>query len=275
MKENKKSLIIKEYYNIISPLLPFSSCDKISETEDKVLSLLCEINKCSDLFDECRALTEDAKSLQSYAEGALFLASDGAEHSIAYDVKMDVLADIKTDLLRNFNEFIFIRDLKDNANKGDKNSCKLLAFLNWLGLLVPQNRVAALNIWSALAMSGDRPSTEMLIYGYSDTENRKECKRWRDIYDILKREDEAFSAVALYSNYPDYTEEEVQTANVIMFISQKLASNGAKVIDRPMLYYAINSKADYKTKMEMLSTNTNYYLAMHYEDRFSDKKYGF
>lgn len=170
---------------------------------------------------------------------------------------------------------MLIKGLQANANAGEKSSCKLYAFLNWLGLVVPQNSKTAQNVWASLAMVGDWLSIKMLIYAHSQLNDVKEAAKWTHVYDILKTEHEMFSAVAAYSNYPQYTEDEVQIANLIMFLSLKNAAKNSYGIDRPMIHYVLNSKDDYKAKMDKLSGNTNFYIALHIEERFSSKKYGF
>lgn len=275
MNDSKTSTIIKEYFNIVSPLLAFKLCAEVDEIERQILALLCHVKKCDELFDECRAVIEDAKCLQSYSDGVLLVSSDKTQNSLAYDIKMEALSKCCNNRPRLFDGNIFIEELKSDANVGNKNSCKLLAFLNWLGLTVPQNKNTALNIWTALAMNGDRAAVDMLIYGYASIGDDERSTRWQHIHNILTAEYESFSAIALYSDHKEYSEEEVQTANLIMFILQKNSIKDIKCIDRPMIHYLLNSKEDYKTKMARLSSETNYYLVMHIEDKYANKEYGF
>lgn len=46
-------------------------------------------------------------------------------------------------------------------------------------------------------------------------------------------------------------------------------------MDRPMIQYVLDSADDYATKMSKISSETNYYLVMHIEDKYSNKVYGF
>ena len=69
--------------------------------------------------------------------------------------------------------------------------------------------------------------------------------------------------------------DEVQLANLILFIRQKNARGGGKNIDRSMLHYVLVSNESFEYKMERLSSDTNYNLVMALEDRFMGKKYGF
>lgn len=275
MNKTPISIIIKEYYDIVSPVLAYMTCEKLVETERQILRLLCEVNGSEDSVEECWAMIDDAKCIQTFSDGALLASSDATKNNIAYDIKTDVLAKGKISKLKNFEEFTFVKDLQTDANAGKKSSCKLLAFLNWLGATVPKNVKTAQNIWSSLTMIGDQASIKMLIYSYSRSGDSEKAEKWTHIYDILQSENESFSAIAVYSAYPQYTEEEVQAANMIMFISQKYAVNEGAPIDRAMVHYALNSKADYQAKMDRLSRDANYYVALHFEDKFSDKKYGF
>lgn len=269
------SVIIKEYYDIVSPFLAFKTCERIQETEKKILTLLCAVNRREDMAAQCWEMIGNAGCLQTFSDGALLASSDDTPGNVAYDIKMEALTSCRISQVRNFEEFTFRSDLYANANKGEKNACRLLAFLNWLGAIVPRNPRAAESIWASLAMAGDWLSIKMLVYEYAQLGEEKEAEKWEHILQILKTEYEAFSVIALCSNYPGCTEEEVQTANLILFISQKNAGSGGAVIDRPMIHYVLNSRDDYQAKMEKLSGNTNYYLAMQLEDRFFHKKFGF
>lgn len=275
MSSNMMSMIIKEYFNIISPLLAFEECEINCEAENQVLALLCEVKKCNELFDGCRLLIDRAKCLQVYSDGSMLGEADTAQLGVIYDIKMEVLTECGIDRLRKFDECIFIDELKADANLGDSNSCKLLAFLNWMGLIVPKNQVSAQNLWSVLAMNGDRLSIEMLIYSYESAGDAGQTEKWTHIHNILLAEYEAFSAIALYSDYEDCTEEEVQIANLIMLISQKNSLKGTAKVNRSMIHYMLNSKSDYRTKMDKLSSETNYYLAMHIEDKCCERRCGF
>ena len=266
--------MLQEYYNIISPLLEFEDCDKIREIERKVLSFLCEILECNKFFEDCWKLIDSAKCLQSSSDGALLFSSDSCHDNVAFDIKMEVLKENNINKTKKFIEDFFIQELKRKANIGERNSCKLLAAISWLGVIVSSNVSVAQNIWSVLAVSGDWVSLDMLIYGYQSL-NKTEAEKWTHVKEILRSEYESFSAIAQYSNYSNYREDEVQLANLIMFVSQRKDRKTVKTIERPMLHYILNSEDDYSTKMEKLSSDTNYYLAMHVENKYANKKYGF
>lgn len=274
MNNNLKCVLLNEYFSIVSPLLAYESCEIICETEQKLLALLCEMKDSVNLFAECWKMVESAKCLQTCSDVALLDSSDISPDSIAYDIKRDTLLEANIKKSKRFNEISFAEEIKANANIGQINSCKLLAFLSWIGCLVPQNKIMAKRIWSFLAMNGDFLSIEMLIYANGSEESGQQ-QRWLHIKDILESEYNSFSAIATYSNYPMYSEEEVQFANLIMFLSQKNAQNGGKIIDRPMIQYILDSADDYKTKISKITSDTNYYLVMHVEGKYLNKEYGF
>ena len=270
MKEDLTSVILHEYYRIVAPLLVYTPCECSRELEGSVLSLLCAAKGCPEAEESCKAMIEKARCLQSTQDGALLLSVDQGESCVAYDIKMDVLTACRIDRTRSFEQTAFIDQLKTLANAGHRNPCKLLAFLSWLGLLLPENKPAALNIWSALAVSGDRTALELLIFGCCEEERQK----WTHIAHILHREQEHFSPIASCLSYPDSPREEIELANIILFTSQ-LDAGKESPLDRPMLHYALHSKDDYTTKMSRLSAKTNYYLVMHAEDTFSQREFGF
>lgn len=270
MKET--GIILKEYYNIISSVAVYFPCDEIRSIERQVLEYLCACKGCTEAFDICWAAVEDARCLRSSKDNVL-LAMDELQHGVAYDVKMDVLLDCKIEKQRRFDTGIFVQEIKSNADLGMKHACRLLACLNWLGVIVPQNQAAAQNIWATLAMTGERSALEMLIYGHRALGDEAAYIKWSHVLDILQKEQDAFSAIALHSNYPDYSQEELQTANLIMLISRKALLT--KRINRPMLHYALHSKDDFKTKMYKLSSDTNFYIDLYDEDRFAKNKCGF
>ena len=275
MNINLKCELLNEYFDIVAPLLAYESCEIICETEQKILALLCEMKDSVNLFAECWKMIESAKCLQTCSDVALLDSSDISHDSVAYDIKRDALLAANIKKAKRFNEISFVEEVKTNANIGQINSCKLLAFLSWIGCLVPQNKNMAKRIWSFLAMNGDLLSIEMLIISNGAEEERGQQQKWLHIKNILESEYNSFSAIATYSNYPMYSEEEVQVANLIMFLSQKSTQNGGKIIDRPMIQYVLDSEDDYKTKISKISSDTNYYLVMHVEGKYSNKEYGF
>lgn len=275
MHSHSTGVIIKEYFNTISPVLVFRPCEQTNKMTQQVLSLLCTANDCGHLESGCRALLAESDALQSCSDGALLRSSDILQDNIACDIRMDMLSEMRIQKLRSFDASIFVQELQRHANAGERNACKLLAVLYWLGQTVPQNTTTALNIWSMLAMSGDVHALDLLVYGNTLTGRTAEAGRWMHIRSILQAACDAFSAIALPAQHPDCTEEEIQTANLILFISQKQAPKGTSALCRPMLQYVLHSKDDFRTKMNRLSEDTNYFLVMYDENKPAPKKYGF
>ena len=74
MSINQTSVIIKEYYNIISPLLIFEPCEKICEIEQQVLTMLCEAKGCGAIISECKKLIKSAECLEIASDGQIFFS---------------------------------------------------------------------------------------------------------------------------------------------------------------------------------------------------------
>ena len=274
MYSEQTSVFLKEYYQITAPLLAYEPCGETVEAERNILRLLCEVRGSHALYDGCWRMIEEARCLQTSSDGELPFSTEMEPYSVAFDVKKEVLAAHKIKKPKKFDVQLFAEALKEDANVGKPASCKLLAFLNWLGILIPQNRTVARNIWSALAVYGDLLSVRMLAYTY-EADGMEEAKTWTHVLDILYRERESFSAIALCSDYPAYDESEVQLANLIMFIKQMHAEKEDALLNRPMIHYVLHSSDDYRTKLTRVSERVNYYLAMYMEDLYANKEYGF
>jgi hypothetical protein len=273
--ENQKTSIIKEFYNTVAYLLKYESSAKTVDRERSVLSLICDFYESPSLFEDCWKSVDEARSLQVCSDESLLKNSCTCEHSATWDLKMDVLLKHSIERTKYFNRYVFERELKEAADFGETDACKLLACLNWMGVIFPVNKTVALNIWSNLAINGDWEAIRAVIYAYDAQENESESTRWRHILGILRDEYEAFAPVALCSKHKECTVDEVQLANLILFIRQKNARGGGKNIDRSMLHYVLVSNESFEYKMERLSSDTNYNLVMALEDRFMGKKYGF
>lgn len=275
MKNDIKFELLIAYFDIVSPLLHYEDCDEIVEIEQKVLAFLCKIKDCTKQNAACWQMIRNADCLQTCADVALFDSLFASRDSAACDIKRDVLIAAEIVRVKRFNVDVFAKELIADANMGHPNSCRLLAVMYWMGIILPQNKTVAQKIWSFLAMSGDLLSIEMIID--TNKTNAQSAKRqmWLNIKNILETEYNTFSAIATYSNYPDYTIDEVQTANIIMFMAQNSAKNGDKCINRSMIQYLLESTDDYETKMEKISSPTNYHLIMHIESKYANKEFGF
>lgn len=278
MDRNKINVIIKEYFNMIAPLMVYEPSEQTDAVERKIIEQLCEVKGANELSEECYDAIVEARCIQTVTDGALMMSVEKTPMSAVYDLKTSVLSASNVNKLKTFDTNIFVDELKRSVNVGSINACKLMAILSWMGILVPKNKEMSKNIWTALAINGDMESVDMLIYCHSLLGEEAEKTKWEHIRCILKTEEENFSAVASYSCYESYSEEEVQCANLIMCITQYNAtrdSNEGAYINRPMTHYVLHSKDDYVGKMDTISSNVNYYLVLHAEEKHRDKKYGF
>lgn len=275
MENGKTSSIIKEFYDIAAPLLAYESCERSVAIERNILVLLCGIQKNIDLIEDCWKCIEEAGCLQSCSDGVLLGTSASERYGVAFEIKMDVLSENKINKPKKFDETLFVDSLREMASAGKKNACKLLAYINWLGEIVPQNTEVALTIWKMLAAYGDWASIEALVYAYGSIGDEAQRDKWEHVLNILRSVYERFSPIALGSQFGEYSEEEVQLANLILFVKQKVASQRDQALNRQMLHYVLEGRDDYKTKMERLSAQTNYFFVLHQEDRYANKKFGF
>lgn len=275
MKNDIKFELLTAYFDIVSPLLNYENCDEISEIGQNVLAFLCKIKDSTKQNAECWQMIKNAECLQTCADVALFDSSLTSYDSVACDIKRDALIAAEIGRVKKFNVDIFTEELAANANMGHPSSCRLLAVMYWAGIILPQNKAIAQKIWSFLAMSGDMLAIEIIVNTNKTKAQSAKRQRWLNIKNILETEYNSFSAIATYSKYPDYTIDEVQTANIIMFMSQSYAKNGDKCINRSMIQYLLESTDDYETKMERISSPANYHLIMHIESMYANKEFGF
>lgn len=270
----KTTSIIKDFYDTVAFLLQYERTDRTANIEKQILRLLCEQQDGQDVYDACQQSIEDAGFLQVCTDEALIRAS-ALSGDAAPEIKLGVLRTNNIERLRTYNEWIFANTLREYANLGLPEACKLIACLSYLGTVLPENREAAVNVWSTLATNGDWSAMRSLVHAYGEMGNQAEALRWQHILTILQSEYEAFSPVAQRAKYGDYTEDEVQFANLIMFIRRKNVGRRTQILDHPMLHYVLESKEQYENKMCRLSSETNYYMVMEMEERATVKKCGF
>ena len=267
--------IIKEFYSAIAFLLKYNSDAQTVKIERDILDLICEVHHCQEEKERLWNYVDAAKCLQICSDETLLQTLSSLNSNVALSLKMEALQSHRIERIKVFNSVIFSAELKETADLGDKDACKLLACLNWLGSILPENRQVALKIWSALAANGDWDAISMLIYAYEQNDDWQESGKWQNILRILRSEYESFSPIALPSKHTNCSAEEIQFANLIMFIRQKNAKKEVKFMDRPMIHYVLESKENYEYKMERLASDTNYYLVMRMEDQYLGKKFGF
>ena len=275
MVNKEISSAIKEYYDIVAPILAYEPCEESIAIERSVLEFLCAIRNDAENLEACWQAIEQARCLQSGTDGNLLGYGDFNRDSVIFDLKMEVLQEHKVIKPKRFDATLFADEVREDANLGMRNACKLLACMNWLGLIMPQNTQVAMAIWRVLATNGEWSALDALIYTARQLGDAAQQEKWSHILSILEAEYDSFSPIALCSEYQQFSEDEVQYANLIMFIKQKNVSQNRAMINRPMLHYVIESKESYETKMSRLSADTNYFFVMHQQDRKAAKKIGF
>ncbi len=267
--------ILNEYFRITAPLFPYEPCEQICEAQRQILRLLCEVQSSTDLLAACLREFEETDCIKTCADADLLLLSDNARLHVALSLKQEALQAARIRKTKPFDAEIFWEELETNALAGRTDACKLLACCRWLGLFGAQAPAVAERICSMLAISGDRPALDMLIHILTLSGNTVQATRWSHIRHILTAEHEMFSVIALCTRYPDYTEEEVHMANIILYLSQAKAPEPDARLNGPMLCYILDSRDDYLSKLDRISARSNFYALMHAEDRFPHKKIGF
>lgn len=273
--ERVRTSIIMEFYNTVAFMLRYDRNAQTEQLERSILDLLCKIHGCDGMCEEICAQISQAGSVQLCSDEAVLQSFTAYQSNTAMQLKLEVLQARNINRIKAFNAVIFANEIKESADLGDKDACKLLASLYWLGVCFPENKQVALKLWSALATNGDRETMAALVYAYGQEGNTQQAGKWQNVLNILHEEIESFSPVALSSKYQDCSADEVEFANLIMFIRQKNAKKEAKYIDRPMIHYVLQSKENFAYKMERLAEDTNYYLVLRMEDRYAGKKFGF
>ena len=273
--ERIKTSIIMEFFNTVAFLLKFDRDSRTVQIEKEIMALLCKIHDCSELCEELYEQIEKSGNIQLRTDEAVLQSLGNFDSNTAMLLKLEALQARKIDRIKMFHTLIFSNELKEAADLGDKDACKLLASLYWLGTVFPENKQVALKLWSALATNGDRESMAALVYAYREQDEAEQVRKWQNVLRILQEEIESFSPVAFLSGHTDCAADEVDFANLIMFIRQKNAMEERQYMDRPMIHYVLQSQEPFAHKMERLSTQTNYYLVMRMEDRYVGKKFGF
>lgn len=271
--DKKVTEILKSYYDTIETLLEYQCCKESLAVEHDILSMLFEFADCKEQFAHCWQAVEKAQCFQTCTD-EVFLKASTMDYDVLSGIKMQALAKLNITKQKKFDVFLFADTVRERANRGRRSDCKLLACMNWLGLIVAQDKPIALKIWSILAVSGDLDAMQMLIRGYADHDDAQATK-WRHVHTIVQTEYQNFSPVALRTKYPAFPEAELELANLIMCIANRAGLDSAQEIDRPMLTYILESGESYASKMRRLHENTNYCFVLYNEDRYTDRHFGF
>ncbi len=266
--------IAREYFDTALFLLSYEPDAAYGQLQSGIVKLICHV------YD---AQAEEAASLQSIrqtaclrtaADGMLMSNTDAVPRNAILDMKLERLTAQKITQLKIFDRAVFFSEVEHAAYEGNVSACKLLAMLHWLDMCPDSSREMALSVWEMLAMSGDHFAIRALVKAFAQLERPKEEAMWRHILEILEAAHKSFAPMVMEADFPGYSDEEMDTANLILYISQKAAKQEG-FINRSMLYYALNSHADYAVIMGNLSTVQNFHLAMRMEQRSVTRRIGF
>lgn len=272
--DQKVTGILKSYYDTVETLLEYQCCAESLAIEHAILALLFDFADCSEQFARYRQAVDAAQCIQTCSD-EVFLSASTIDYDVLSGIKMQTLAKLNITKLKKFDPFLFADTVRERAGRGRRADCKLLACMNWLGLIVGQNKPIALKIWSLLAVSGDLDAMQMLIRGYAAVHDDAQAEKWRHVHTIVQTEYENFSPVALRTEHPAFSDAELELANLIMCIASRSDAASAQAIDRPMLTYILESGESYASKMCRLHEDTNYCFVLYHEDRYADRHLGF
>ncbi len=265
--------ITKLYYEVITMLLPYESTEVIGSIKENILSLICEIYDANEQKNDCLLEIESAEIIRVCSDGLLLENANKHSPNVAFDMKMDALTANRINAQKQFDIDLFKCSLEEAAFVGKKSACRLLAFLNWIGVDSFQDKGKAEKIFKELALNGDDLSLNALIYVYEKTGCEEEKQRWTRIRDMIYSSMENF--VPIVKKADDIDEEEFWLANIILVLKRLNFKKERCLVDRSMLYYLMNSNDAYITKLQTLCGDKTFYPIILKEEKLGEKQYGF
>ena len=278
MLERKLKLIIKEYYDTVSYALRYKPSEASRHMLRQILNLMLTANGEADSEEECWEAILSTENVLTAADAAL-LDSSGEDlpevNAIAYEIKSRLLSKLEIHRLMAFDYDLLLISLEKEAAKGQRSACKLLACLKWLGICSDGNKKAAIELWKALSMDGDRLALNALIYACRETGDDKEAETWEMTASMLDEAYESFSPFVCSGR--EKKGEAYTRAALILYLNTSIASrsNGDAFMDRALIHYALYSTESLESRLMALSTGQNLYVRMNGENKYRDKKYGF
>jgi len=273
MINGKSKRIIKEYFDTTSCLLSYGYDEQKKEIVKSVLELILKIENKSNSFDKFWQHIEKTDALQTVSERKLLQNNDLLFHDFVFDIKIELLEKYKINHLMVLDKDIFLEILKEQAFLGEVRACKLLACLYWLETEGEQYKDVAITIWEMLAISGDFFAMKALIFANKQRNNKSENNKWNKIHKLLTDAYESF--VPIVTDDGKVSEEELELANLIIYVRQSPKEKSPEYLDRMLLYYVLHSKDSYTNKMKYLQSESNYNLLLQQEVKYNDKKFGF
>lgn len=271
--KNNEMTVLKELYNTEILLLMYERDEQAARIERMLFDLLCEIFGLDETAELWMSVQE-AGSLQTSLDESFLKTVPGLKENPSAIWKMGVLLKQNIQQTLPFNPTVIAEEIVGQAEVGQRSICKLFAALSWLGVILPENQSAAVETWTMLAFDGDCEAVRALAYAYDRLGNAEEADKWRRILHILDAEQAVFSSVALPSHYKDYTSEQLNMVNLIMFMRQ-MNSAEDKPLNRPMLRYLRESHEPYEKKMWRLSVSTDFSRLLREEEQSEERKFGF
>lgn len=271
--KNNEMTVLKELYNTEILLLMYERDEQAARIERMLFDMLCEIFGLREKAELWKTVQE-AGSLQTSLDESFLKTVPSLKENPSAIWKMGVLLTQKIRQTLPFNPAVIAEEVVARAEQGQRSACKLFAALSWLGVILPGNQAAAVETWTVLSFDGDCEAVRALVYAHERLGNAEEADKWRRILHILDAEQAVFSSVALPSHYKDYTSEQLNTVNLILFMRQKNATED-KPLNRPMLRYLQESREPYEKKMWRLSVPTDFSKLLREEEQSEERKFGF
>jgi hypothetical protein len=271
--KNNEMTVLKELYNTELLLLMFERDERAARIERGLFDLLCGIFGLRETA-ELWKMVQEAGSLQTSRDESFLKTAPNLKENPSAIWKMEMLLAMKIQQTLPFNPAVIAEKVIAYAEQGQRHACKLFACLSWLGIILPENRSAAVETWAALSMDGDYEAVRALVYAHEQLGHGKEADKWRGILHILNAEQAAFSSVAIPSRYREFAREQVDMANLILFMRQKNACED-KPLNRAMLRYLLESPEPYEKKMWRLSVPTDFSEVLLEAGQNEDRKFGF
>ena len=99
--------------------------------------------------------------------------------------------------------------------------------------------------------------------------------KWSNLKSIIETANQKFIPVVLKCDFKEYSDEEIQFANLVMFIRNKERLKNSSYIDLAMMYYVLHSEDPFEEKMKHISEQKNFTMILQQNNQFNKAKIGF
>lgn len=268
---NNNLEIIVEYFETIKTLIVFKENKIINKIKDCALMNVLKIYKKGDEFDFFKNIISNSNSIQTLGD-----ASAVNLHEIENDTEKFVL-DYKADMVRGenihslkmFDENMFIKELKAKIIYGSEHATKLLALLEYYGLVVNADVDDALKYYKMLALSKDLFSIKMLIMSYEENNKQQEKEVWESVLNVQLKN----NLIKINKNMIKCYRKEINEICILMEAVQSRKINKKKEnLDIYMLEYLIVSENKLEEKLEnVLNYKSDGCSLLIYENLYNEK----